>query len=593
MYTKIFGLLLLFCSLGLFAQNEENFVPHRMTTEELSRMPDYLSDVQSSGILTPPSSPIRTAAEWEEAEALVIAWTSFPGILREIVRHAKEEVEVIIVCDNPSNVVNYLNNGDVDTTNVTLLQEDFNSIWIRDYGQWNAYTDDVDSLILVDWIYNRPRPADDAVPESISELYDLPLYQTTAPPYDLVHTGGNFMTDGLGTGFSSNLVLDENDKTIGEIDDIMEAFMGIDRYIKMPVLPYDQIHHIDMHMKLLDEETLLISEYPTGVADGPQIEANIEYIQNNFTSAFGTPYKIVRIPAPDENGTYPNQGGDYRTFTNSVFINKTVLVPVYNSQYEADALALYEALLPGYNIVGIDCNDIIPLSGALHCITKLVHTDDPLLIVHQPLTDNFDSTTTEFTVNATVQHRSDIETAQVFYRTDATQDFEPLAMEVLDPMTSSFTVNLPAQLDSTTVQYYIDATSYSGKSQVRPMPAPEGFWSFTVYNGLTEFEDTMEVVDSMNVALNLIANTSLQSIQNIYPNPIQDYFVLDVRNDNSFTSSIVLFDVNGKEVDVVYTGAIGAASQSIVYRSTHLVSGVYFLHLQSPLGLEVRKIFIE
>jgi len=112
MYTKIFGLLLLFCSLGLFAQNEENFVPHRMTTEELSRMPDYLSDVQSSGILTPPSSPIRTAAEWEEAEALVIAWTSFPGILREIVRHAKEEVEVIIVCDNPSNVVNYLNNAD-------------------------------------------------------------------------------------------------------------------------------------------------------------------------------------------------------------------------------------------------------------------------------------------------------------------------------------------------------------------------------------------------------------------------------------------------------------------------------------------------
>ena len=38
--------------------------------------------------------------------------------------------------------------------------------------------------------------------------------------------------------------------------------MGINRYITMPTLPYDGIHHIDMHMKLLDEETLLVGEYP-------------------------------------------------------------------------------------------------------------------------------------------------------------------------------------------------------------------------------------------------------------------------------------------------------------------------------------------
>ena len=47
---------------------------------------------------------------------------------------------------------------------------------------------------------------------------------------------------------------------------------------------YDGIHHIDMHMKLLDESTLLVSEYPTGVADGPQIEANLQYVLSNFTT---------------------------------------------------------------------------------------------------------------------------------------------------------------------------------------------------------------------------------------------------------------------------------------------------------------------
>lgn len=55
----------------------------------------------------------------------------------------------------------------------------------------------------------------------------------------------------------------------------------------METLPYDGIHHIDMHMKLLDEETLLVSKYPTGVADGPQIEANIQYVLNNFNRHLG------------------------------------------------------------------------------------------------------------------------------------------------------------------------------------------------------------------------------------------------------------------------------------------------------------------
>ena len=34
-----------------------------------------------------------------------------------------------------------------------------------------------------------------------------------------------------------------------------------------------------MHMKLLNEETLLVAEYPEGLSDGPQIEENLQYIQ--------------------------------------------------------------------------------------------------------------------------------------------------------------------------------------------------------------------------------------------------------------------------------------------------------------------------
>ncbi len=78
--------------------------------------------------------------------------------------------------------------------------------------------------------------------------------------------------------------------------------MGVHTLIKMPTLPYDGIHHIDMHMKLLDESTIMVSEYPEGVADGPQINANMDYVLSNYTTRWGTPFDIVRIPSPPQLG---------------------------------------------------------------------------------------------------------------------------------------------------------------------------------------------------------------------------------------------------------------------------------------------------
>ena len=153
----------------------------------------------------------RSIGEWEELQAIAITWTSYRDILAEIVRHAVKEVEVFIVTRSETNTRNDLENRGVDPdSNIVYLVSDFNSVWMRDYGPNPAYLDDVDSLVLVDWIYNRPRPKDDVVPALIAQYLDVPLLSTTEPPYDLVNTGGNYMTDGLGRGFSSNLVLDEN-----------------------------------------------------------------------------------------------------------------------------------------------------------------------------------------------------------------------------------------------------------------------------------------------------------------------------------------------------------------------------------------------
>jgi agmatine/peptidylarginine deiminase/PKD repeat protein len=474
---------LAFISHGALAQ--ETPLPHYPTPEEAAQMRDwrYAPPAELEGLTpAPPPGPVRTMAEWEETEALIVTWAGYQPILREIVRAAVEECTVIIVAANPTNVSNYLQNGGVPLDRVVILSKPFDSIWVRDYGPWAVYQNDVDSLMIVDWIYNRPqRRDDDTIPRAIASYMDLPIYEAILPPHDWVHTGGNNLPDGLGTIFSSDLVLDENPgKTEAEIDQIAQLYLGAERYVKFPKLPYDLIHHLDMHMVLIDEETIIVGEYPEGVADGPQIEENLDYLLNEVPTPFGNPYRIIRVPMPpDANGRYPDAQGHYRTYTNSIFVNKSILVPIYEERYDTTALRIYREALPGYNVVGIDCNAIIPAFGALHCITKLVGVRDPLWIAHARLRDT-DEIENDYPVQAIIKHRSGIAEATLYYRVLPEEAYTAVPMFLADSLSATWAAAIPAQEEGRAVQYYIHAAAHSGKEQVRPLVAPEGYFQFRV-----------------------------------------------------------------------------------------------------------------
>ncbi|NNE55738.1 MAG: hypothetical protein HKN32_06935, partial [Flavobacteriales bacterium] len=348
-------------ALSALSQNNETGVspeilPKGFTPGELIDLKEgNFTRPSSRGIETPPPfDNLRNMGEWEEIQALNISWTSYPGILKQIVQHSMNEVEVIILTEDVAETQAFLEDPSTglgaitDFSNITLIDSNFDSVWTRDYSANPVYGSEVDDLILVDWIYNRPnRPNDDASPSYIADYLGLDLYCMTEAPADLVNTGGNWMSDGFGTAFASNLILDENEpgneygvtaKTSDEIDAIVDEWLGIDNYIKMETLPYDAIHHIDMHMKLLDEKRLLVGEFPEGVSDGPQLQANMEYVLSNYTNKWGEPYEIIWIPMPSSTeGTYPDGswgGAAYRTFTNSVFVNNTLIFPTYREEFD-------------------------------------------------------------------------------------------------------------------------------------------------------------------------------------------------------------------------------------------------------------------
>ena len=488
---KSYSFILLFFSVFYLTAQEE--LPKGLTETERELLPQFKFNSHRL-ISDPPEGPVRAAAEWEEVEYLLVRWTnSYQNILRQIVEVGVQECKVIITTQNESSVTSYLTNQGVDLTNVEFLNTGSNSIWIRDYGGNTIYSDDVGERALTDWIYNRPRPLDDIMPTEHANMIGMPIYVTDTGINDLVNTGGNYMSDGLGNAFASNLILEENEagnpynvsaKTEDEIDAIMNAYMGIENYIKMETLPYDEIHHIDMHMKLLDEETILVSRYPEGVADGPQIEENINYVLSNFQSPFGTPYEIKWIDAPPStSGSYPDTGGYYRTYSNAVFVNKSIIVPTYRPEVDEPALDYIRELLPGYNVVGIDVDNsnepLIASLGAIHCITHTIGVDEPLWIVHQPINE-VPTSNTSVSINAMIKHISGINNATVYWREAGESEFNQLSMTIIGDDNWSVDLLIPSGAES--IEYYIEAEANSGKSLARPLVAPEGFWTFIVAN---------------------------------------------------------------------------------------------------------------
>jgi agmatine/peptidylarginine deiminase len=570
---------------------QELGLPHTLAPGELPLIRPYRDSRASAarGITTPPPFAVRTMAEWEEVQSVVVTWTSYSGILKQIVRAARTECEVIIVCDNAATVQAYLQNNSYggpleDLSNIVYLEEDFNSVWVRDFGPESIYANEVDSLLLLDWIYNRPRPADDALSDALGAYKGVGVYSTTQAPNDLVHTGGNFMSDGFGTAFSSELVLEENgpngefNQTVRNeagVDAMMQSFMGIQegRYVKMQRLLYDNINHIDMHMKLLDEETLLVGEFPLGLSDGPRIEANVQGILDNVPSVFDDPYRTVRVPMPSSTGGNFPPDASYRTYANNVFINGTVLVPTYRTEYDSTGLRILRESLPGYNVVGIDCDNsdqnIISASGAIHCITKTIGVADPLLIRHQRLSDTY-NTTEPYGVDAYIRHRSGIASAQVFWTTDTLAGYTTVPMVAQG--SDVWAAQIPAQLAGAVVYYYIEATSNSGKVQVRPLVAPEGWWRFTVLDLSTGVDGAASELSA-----------------EVYPNPTSSLLMVTVKGAGRSATHIELLDATGRSVMVVHTGALHTDGRVFVDISS-LPTGTYMLVVEGPGGRSTQRV---
>jgi agmatine deiminase len=465
-FLILFGFILLFATcpeahnlsgedrIGLQTKIQEyqriKSLPIELTPEEMLRLDQIGKNFRETA---PPAGPARNPAEWEPMTGAIIRWPL--GIPVSLVAEMSEDIEVWTIVEDPSeqaSATSTYQSGGVNMDNVFFIMAYTNTIWTRDYGPWFIF-DGQGDYGIVDHIYNRPRPDDDEIPVVIGEEWDVPVYGMP-----LTHTGGNHMSDGLGTSMSTRLVYDENtDKTPKEIEGIMRDYLGND-YTVLDYIESGGIHHIDCWAKFLDPTTILVKEVAPSHPSYHLLNARADYLATQ-TSAWGRPYTIVRVYCPSG---YPETA-----YTNSIIWNNKVFVPVSNSSWDTTALRVYREAMPGYEVLGFYGSWYD--NDAIHCRIMGV-TDRYMLFVHHiPLFDT-DVYWQDYPVSVTILDHSGsgliAESLLVYYSIDSSAFDTVHLQSTAEP--DSYFAYIPAQPPGTRIAYYIKAADNSGRMATHP-----------------------------------------------------------------------------------------------------------------------------
>ena len=441
-------------------ENNPNSLPIWTTTEERLRVDEIGNDFQSTAS---PPAPIRQPAEFEPMEGVLIRYPF--GISYEIIAEMAEDIEVVTIVANSAQQSyvesQYLSHG-VNLDNCKFLIAPTNSYWTRDYGPWFIFTGN-DEQGIVDFIYNRPRPWDDQIPIVYGNDQGIPVYGM-----DLIHTGGNYMTDGQGIAVSTSLVQEENpDLTPEKINQTMAEYLGIYTYYVVPDALDEYIKHIDCWAKYLAPDVIMIIEVPQIHSQYDEIEATVAYFKNQI-SCYGTPYRVVRVYTP--------KGEPY---INSLILNDKVFVPIEGSLWDNTALASYENAMPGYEVLGFTGSWYT--TDALHCRVMGITDRYMLYIEHTPLPDG-QLNDNGFDIEAKIDPYSGEalinDSLFVNWTIDGGEWNSVHMTHLTDDYYHAYIPPQPNHVER--IQYYIHAEDYSSRSENHPYIGPLGAHTFKV-----------------------------------------------------------------------------------------------------------------
>lgn len=430
-------------------------------------------------------STIYTPAEFEKNEGVLLVWDYSPSrdsITANIAKAVQQTAKVWIIYypesapADTSEIRTYLYSQGVLPLNLEFIPAYTETLWIRDFGPIVHYGDygNGSERYVTDAGYSAyNRPKDDSIPSQIANLWGW-----NKTDLDLEIEGGNLIFDGLARGFASKRVFDQNPQyTPDELKNIFIQHFNLQDFVFLETLDNSGggiWKHVDMFMKIIDFETILVSDYPDYLPDYDVVEQNVELL-SSLNSHFGKPYEIVRIPAPPKaDGTYATTWDDeMRTYTNSLTINNTVIVPSYGlPEYDLQAYDIYREIMPGYKIIMVDAQMLTILGGAIHCITREVPTEEFMRVIHKKVTGSQDYNQ-DYYLYCLTESNVPIDSLWLHYKIN-NGDYQRVPVYIVCPQ---YTGIIEGLLPGDTVSYYFEAEN-ANYSTTYPLSAPAGNFTF-------------------------------------------------------------------------------------------------------------------
>lgn len=314
---------------------------------------------------------LHIPGEYETQSALVVACQQMlreaPEVFVAIVAAAQKRVPIIALvadADDYRDALALLKQQHVSSAGLHFLELPQDTMWIRDYGPCLIEQADGTRVMLDADYTSRNRPFDDAVPLGLATHLKL-----SAVPVPLCIDGGNLLSNGQGLTLATEKILEGDPALLSDeqhVAALLKDFYGVQQLVLLESLSGEPTGHVDMFATFVAPNIVVVGECDEAIdlENAQRLNRNAERLAGLKTPA--GPLQVVRIPMP------PCEGPTWRSYTNVVFANGALLVPVYPQSDEAgrqQALATFAKLLPGWRIIPIDANSIATAGGGLHCVT--------------------------------------------------------------------------------------------------------------------------------------------------------------------------------------------------------------------------------
>jgi len=213
-----------------------------------------------------PTFPVRLPAEFEPIQSVFVSFPIFyPDQWKthtELINTISSEAEAIVLVPNKywqKAVMLYLEQKSILLTNIRFAYVNTDDVWTRDYGPTTVINNSSEKVFIWNNYYEEYNSYHKQSADAASDLgryFDIPVYRLP-----LVVEGGNIITDGDGTFIMFNSVLTNNpDYDLAKLKKVMKDYYGCKNLILLPLLKDELTGHIDMVVKFVDKNTLMVIE---------------------------------------------------------------------------------------------------------------------------------------------------------------------------------------------------------------------------------------------------------------------------------------------------------------------------------------------